>query len=666
NINPNISNIFNVLDSVKNFQTGSIWPTLSSVFNAVNNIPGNVKTMFDGAVVNIISGLLNPLQQFARWSIENGFTFAQIAINLFSPLNIYTLLNYANPFQTWVLNESDTFINEIISIASSPLPGDREALQREIANKMRRLMSIAARIETDDFVAKMLAPKGTPLAGHSPIPPAVVGAVEALVGGVASQMANAALGNPIVQAFNQWLRPTIPGVADLQRMYAANLISRDDFVSGLQKHGFWDGAINAYEELRFTLPAVSDLNAMIYRNLITEDEYTKQLKLTGFSDRIIEAYRSLRERIPGPSDLVTFVVREAFPLERLPDAPSDFSKYMKMQGYSELWSKAYWWSHWKLPAFEQLREAYWRGVISLQEFQQFMIWHDYAPFSRPGISKSDLEIMSELQYQLPGRIEQRWMMRWGLIDKETLKYLTVQMGMHPDWVDRVVEAEVRNMLADERTRMLSQLRGLFVMGKIDENELKSMLEDLHYSNDEIKLILRAAIYEREREMTEKRIDTAILEYRYSKISKEQLAKALAELGLGDEYVQNIVAFESARTKPSVQSTPEEEARGFGKDVAISRYVEGATTKVELEQELRLLGYRDEEIKKFIIYADLKKDLNMFKDVISAVNAAFSKRKISETKYIEILRDFGVPDETIRALISLQRIKLGIGIEEGAA
>lgn len=665
-VKPGITNIFTSLANLGNLIGTSIWPTLQNANSNVLNIPGSVKTLFDGAVVNIIGGLLNPLQQFARWSIENSFTFAQLGIGQFSPSNIYALLSYANPFQTWVLNESNAFINEIIATASSPLPTEKDALQREISNRMSRLMSIAVRIETDDFVAKMLAPKGTPLTGHSPIPPAVVGAVEALVGGVASQMANAALGNPIVQAFNRWLRPTIPGVADLQRMYAAGLISRDAFVEGMQKHGFWDGGISAYEELRFTLPAVSDLNMMIYRGLIPEEEYRKNLKLTGFSDTIIEAYRSLRERIPGPGDLVSFVVREAFPLERLPEAPSDFEKYMKMQGYSELWSRAYWWSHWKLPAFEQLREAYWRGIISLQEFQQFMIWHDYAPFARPGISRSDLAIMSELQYQLPGRIEQRWMMRWGLLSRDELKSLTIQMGIHPNWVDKVVDAEIRNMLTDERSRLLTQLRGLYMFGKIREEELRSMLAELHYSKDEIDLITKAANYERERAMLEKRIDTAVLEYRYSKISKEQLTKALSELGLNDEHVQNIVAYESARTRPSVQSTPEEEARGFGKEVAISRYVEGATTKVELEQELRLLGYRDEEIKKFVVYADLKKDLNMFKDVVSAVNTAFSRRKISETKYIEILRSFGVPDETIRALISLQRIKLGIGMAEEAA
>ena len=54
--------------------------------------------------------------------------------------------------------------------------------------------------------------------------------------------------------------------------------------------------------------------------------------------------------IPSISDLITFVVREVI-------TPDEFYDWAAKQGLSREWAENYWEAHWRLPSFENLREA---------------------------------------------------------------------------------------------------------------------------------------------------------------------------------------------------------------------------------------------------------------------------------------------------------------------
>jgi len=153
--------------------------------------------------------------------------------------------------------------------------------------------------------------------------------------------------------------------------------------------------------------------------------------------------------VPGPGDLVRFVVREAFPLEELPEAPKEFVEYMKKHGYNELWARAYWWSHWELPARTWIDDAFHRGELTEEEWANYIRWHDYAPFPRPGISKSDIEILRALRKRLIPRVEARRGWEFGKFTHEKLVEHYRKLGYEDD---AELMAEIEEMMATDAER----------------------------------------------------------------------------------------------------------------------------------------------------------------------------------------------------------------------
>jgi len=202
-----------------------------------------------------------------------------------------------------------------------------------------------------------------------------------------------------------------------------------------------------------------------------------------------------------------------------------------------------------LPAFGNVREAMWRGIISKEEFGKFIVWHDYKPEPRPGIALSDKDIMSQLAYELPGRIDARWMLRWGIIDTQRHKELTKMRGIHPDWLDDVSEAEWMNMLIDERTALRTIYVRQFRIGVIDEEELRRKLRACYYSQRECEWIIQRAKVEYELDELEDRLRATKEAFRRDLVSKEEYLQILLKEGIPEERARLIVDAEAYKKLP---------------------------------------------------------------------------------------------------------------------
>ncbi len=410
------------------------------------------------------------------------------------------------------------------------------------------------------------------------------------------------------------------------------------------------------------IPREDDLKRFLWRGHITEEEYLNYLQYHGYSDKFRTAYLELTKQIPPPSDLTRFVVRE---VALMPDdypTPQFFIDAMSKWGYDDYWARAYWWSHWELPAFGQLQEAYFRDIITREEFRKYIVWHDYSPDPRPGISKSDVDIMNELIFKMPDKLDARWMRRWGIITTEEHKRLLKYEGLHPDWLDRVALAEKMNMLSDERTEVKSALRSQYLIGIITQQVLQAKLREIYYTPEETEMLLRAAEERYRTELTKDAIDAAKYSYRLGYTTKEQLAEQLINLGISDEKVQKIVAIETARAVETRREALQESIYIYGRDTVIKRFREGLTTDRELEEELRMIGYQDRQIPHFRTIAYLERDYDFAMTVLSTVKRAYKKKKIDDSRFIELLRSFGFTDDKISLELSLLKLELGLGLE----
>jgi len=277
---------------------------------------------------------------------------------------------------------------------------------------------------------------------------------------------------------------------------------------------------HAYNEtFKPRIPTIDEATRMLWRGKITQDQFMSVVHKSGFGSPWDAGFLELTKVIPGVRDLITFVVREVI-------KPEEFYSWSAKQGLSKYWAKAYWDSHWVLPSFENLREAFWRGIITESEFKKYIVWHDYSPERRPGIAKSDQEIIAELSYELPGRIDSRWMFRWGEIDLDTLTDLFRKQGLHPAWVERVARATAKNQWLTEINRLRDNAKRKFVDGLIDEATLRADLEALGYPPAWIEYHVQDAIQDREYEHAKALIDIYLDSYYKDLITYETLQENL--------------------------------------------------------------------------------------------------------------------------------------------
>jgi len=403
------------------------------------------------------------------------------------------------------------------------------------------------------------------------------------------------------------------------------------------------------KQFRPTLPSEGDLRTWHLRGITPEDQTKELLSEHGYSDDFIDKMMKSWWIIPGVNDLITFAVREVIP-------PEDFYKWSAQQGLSEYWAGKYWEAHWVLPGFGDLREAMWRDIISEEEFGKYVIWHDYRPEPRPGISKSDQQIMRELSYNLPSRIEARYMLRWGTIGKDELKQLEKARGIHPDWLERIADAEYLNQLIEERNRIKTEHQNSFAKGYLTKDQLEAKLREVKFIEDEIKYLLDASSESRRRELTTIALNTLKERWKRGKITKDDFISNAKLLGLDGDYVKAYAdqVEASFREIEKVDLTVDE--RKSIASFLMRKYEAGYITQDELQTRLEALELSSDEIDLRIRLANEEYDFNLKEMLKDAYISAYRKDQIDEPRLRELLTSLGLRGDYVETTINAEKIK----------
>jgi len=291
--------------------------------------------------------------------------------------------------------------------------------------------------------------------------------------------------------------------------------------------------------LRTNLPSAGDLRTYYLRKYIDIGVVREVLAKQGLPDSFIDAEIKSWRVIPGISDLITFVVREVI-------TPEDFYMWADMQGLDKYWAEKYWEAHWVLPSFGNLREAFWRGIITEEEFRKFIVWHDYKPEPRPGISKSDQDIIAELSYELPGRIDARWMFEQGAIDFEQLKKLYAMSGLHPDWIGPTVEATARAVMRSEIESLVREAMYDYRDGWLTREEFIELMQTLDLAPKLQEYWLARADMLAERQIREEEYEILLNSFRLGIIDEKTFREELKGLGMRDDRIERVIQLEVMR------------------------------------------------------------------------------------------------------------------------
>jgi len=283
------------------------------------------------------------------------------------------------------------------------------------------------------------------------------------------------------------------------------------------------------------LPPIPDATRMYWRGILEIDQLREIAEYSGYRPLYQRGYLELAKNVPGPGDLITFVVREVI-------SPSDFNIHMSKQGFGAEWASAYWQAHWVLPAFDRLVDAFHRGLLSEAEFNKFIVWHDYSPEPRPGIGKSDLDILRGLLKMPIPRVDLRRGWELGAIPDDELVKRFEWLGYEDDapLMARIAKMEA---LEAERNRLIDNVKRDYAGGYISEVDLRARLGELGVPSYVAEYHASDALEDRERkhkaDLTDLYVDTFVKDY--PGWSEDALRTALAEVIVESEVIDLLVA-----------------------------------------------------------------------------------------------------------------------------
>uniref|UniRef100_A0A7J3JQE6 Uncharacterized protein n=1 Tax=Ignisphaera aggregans TaxID=334771 RepID=A0A7J3JQE6_9CREN len=237
--------------------------------------------------------------------------------------------------------------------------------------------------------------------------------------------------------------------------------------------------------LMYELPSASDVARMMVRDIIIElEDFRKIFKSRGMTDDIAVLYYLLHFRYPPPEKLWSFVTRGISGLLWYSPAPGEESVLRReaetVGGFVPV------------PA----SSLNFKGDILLKAFSAYMKWHDYARFSYISGFTSDNQIYIDTLADIPTKIDQRWMVRFGLYELLAEKGISITdpinafvtklvegtargqialdltnfcrtlqaTGLHPYYVPIVAVAETINTITDERTLLRTGVLNLYKEG----------------------------------------------------------------------------------------------------------------------------------------------------------------------------------------------------------
>lgn len=450
----------------------------------------------------------------------------------------------------------------------------------------------------------------------------------------------------------------LPSFWELIKMQRYGKLSESNVRETLKRMGFEDTFIEGYIAIAEEIPSETQLFDMWFRGAITDEELDRALKARGWTDKWREAFKQVMWYYPSVSDLIRFFVREAIPAvhgelarAKLVGIPKEFYEYGKKAGIPSEWVEAYWASHWVLPSTEQVYEMLHRGLRSPYTGST-MTEDDVKTFLREAdIDPRWRENLVELSYKLPGRIEARWGVEWGVWDWTRMEEFLKADGIHPDWIPDTIKAEKANVFREHIGAVKSILVSKYQDGFISEEELKNRLQKLGYPDEAITYIIWSAQerydYDWKKEMAKAYIDA----YEDDKISADELRSALSGLGMIPDRIEHIIEMTTLKKEkaPPPPETLEKRLRTLEeREASLMRQLEDKRTDLEdlkklYEAEMAIYDERIEEQKMRIQAAKTPEAKAREEQKLKILEARKEKAKI---RYEARISDL---EETIRML-----------------
>ena len=388
----------------------------------------------------------------------------------------------------------------------------------------------------------------------------------------------------------------VPGTGVLPYLVAKGIIDDETYKLNMKYSAYDASWSDAMLENTWRYPDFSDMRTLIHRGAKTWADARAVLAKTLVKAEYLDAYEKLLPSVPGSGDLVDMAVREAYqPRSGDEEMPGRFVAEMAKQGFDQEACLWFWRKHWVLPGVGQVYDMYHRGIRMPQTLAEFLKVADYAPEWR--------KPLEELSWKLPGRIDARWLYKWGEIGVDELRDLLEKEGLSKEWSGRVAVATAKNQYLSDINREIGNIKADYARGYSVEATLRGDLKALGMRGEIVEYHVADALADRVRSIRDSRLATLRVQYSRGAIT---LADAIteAEKVVVDKEARDawVEALPTAKQVMIMEETSTTDTNRLVTNVKYD-YVRGYVEKPAMVSRLQLLGLPDTVIEYHVMDAD---------------------------------------------------------------
>lgn len=428
--------------------------------------------------------------------------------------------------------------------------------------------------------------------------------------------------NPLNRAFTYFMNRiwpnALPSPSEAIDMYFRQLIDKKELEKILKFNGIGEEWIDKVIEASKRLYTVEMLVSAYFREIISEKEYIEEMRKLGYDEEKAKKIIEIAKAYPSVSDFVRFAVRDVFNDEAVEkyqldaEFPESILEYVKRAGIDKEVFSWYWRAHWDLPSTEMVirmvnmlqpevlytvlpdgtfyGEKYkdfgldWEKLVTTyDDLKDYLRMADISPFWRDRIVA--------LTFPPLNLVDLRRMYVLGLISDEELRARLLELGYSIKDVDRLIEFYKAYKTEHEKNLTKSEILKLYKERLISREDAKQMLSDIGYSEDEAEYLLELKDYELYKDILDEHIDALKRMYVTGLIDEQKVYEELAKLNLPDYKIQyELLRFQREKLKAQKMPTKSELFKMFKL---------GIISEEELRENLKKLGYSEKWIDKYI-------------------------------------------------------------------
>jgi len=396
-------------------------------------------------------------------------------------------------------------------------------------------------------------------------------------------------------------------------------ITDDKFKTDLLSQGYAEDKHSVIYD--YYKPKLSPTTLLDAEKRIDELDYdvTQALKDSGFNDKEIKILRELSWAYPSPTDFIRFAVRDVFVEDKEvkealeAEFPELIVPYAEKAGMSKDVLMWYWKAHWELPSPTQVYEM-------LHRLNPDVLKVRGKAYEEMGLKEENLRT-----------------------DLDTVKFYLKQADYDKRWRERLLAISYSPL-----TRV--DLRRIYELGLIDDNELLARLMEVGYTKKDAELLLEFyKTFRQEEARTFAKTEIKYLLY-YGIINETEAKVMLGRLGYTEEDAKTMIEL----WKVKLAEKDMRETQKFVRDA----YALGEITREEAERLLREAGLSEEVIAVVLDKEDKKRLKSVKLPSASTVVKWLKNNIITEDKAREILRSINVKEEYIDYYIKEAEVEGG--------